>query len=193
MAALAADVQKLKESFKNIPEPAANPVFVLVCGLPGAGKSYFSRQLAEKLPGIIVESDAMRKILWHSPTHSARESHCLFSALYLLIEELLRGGITVVHDATNLVEQHRERLYRICERIGVKIIVVWVEAPRAVILERLRGRAMGVDPMDSSEADWSVYEKMKARMEKIRRNYFAVDTSRDIAPVINKIVREVKR
>lgn len=192
MGALAADVRKLRESLQEIPEPVAKPVFVLVCGLPGAGKSYFSRQLAEKLPGIIVESDAMRKMLWQSPTHSAQESHRLFNACHLLIEELLRGGITVVHDATNLVEQHRERLYRICERLGVKIIVVWIEAPRGVILERLRGRAMGIDPMDSSEADWSVYERMKARMEKIRRNYFAVDTSRDIAPVINKIVRETK-
>jgi len=193
MVALAADIRRLKESLKDIPEPAANPVFVLVCGLPGAGKSYFSRHLAEKIQGVIVESDAMRTMLWQSPTHSARESNYLFSAIYLLIEELLRDGITVIHDATNLVEQHRERLYRICERIGVKIIVVWVEAPRAVILERLRGRAMGVDPMDSSEADWSVYEKMKTRVERIRRNYYAVDTSRSIEPVINKIVREAKR
>ena len=193
MGDTAADVRKLKESLPDLPEPVANPVFVLVCGLPGAGKSYFSRQLADQLPGLIIESDAMRKKLWQSPTHSAQESHRLFSALYLLIEDLLRGGITVVYDATNLLEQHRERLYRICGRIGVKIIIVWVEAPKEVILKRLRGRAMGVDPMDSSEADWSVYERMKTRVERIRRNYFAVDTSRDIRPVILKIVRESKR
>jgi predicted kinase len=193
MGDLATDARKLKDSLKDIPEPVANPVFVLVCGLPGAGKSYFSRKLVEKLPGIIVESDAMRRRLWQTPTHSAQESHHLFGALYLLIEELLRGGITIVHDATNLLEQHRNRLYKICERIGVKIIVVWVEAPRAIILERLQGRAMGVDPMDSSEADWSVYERMKTRVERIRRNYFAVDTSCSIEPVINKIVREAKR
>ena len=104
MGDTAADVRKLKESLLDLPEPVANPVFVLVCGLPGAGKSYFSRQLADQLPGLIIESDAMRKKLWQSPTHSAQESHRLFSALYLLIEDLLRGGITVVHDATNLLE-----------------------------------------------------------------------------------------
>ncbi|UCC60193.1 MAG: ATP-binding protein [Dehalococcoidia bacterium] len=193
MGETAADVRILKESLKDIPEPVANPVFILVCGLPGAGKSYFSRKLVEKLPGTIVESDAMRRSLWQSPTHSAQESHRLFSALYVLIEDLLRGGITVVHDATNLLEQNRERLYKICERLRVKIIIVWVQAPRETILERMQGRAMGVDPMDSSEADWSVYERMKTRVERIRRSYFAVDTSHDIGPVINKIVREAKR
>jgi hypothetical protein len=34
---------------------------------------------------------------------------------------------------------------------------------------------------------------MKPTVEKIRRNHYAVDTSRDITPVLDKIVREVRR
>jgi len=34
---------------------------------------------------------------------------------------------------------------------------------------------------------------MKPAVEKICRNYYAVDTSRDIAPVLDKIVRQVIR
>ena len=190
---IAADVQKLKLGLNGLPEPVATPTLILVSGLPGTGKSYFSRRLAEQLPSAIVESDALRKRLFASPTYSAQESHRLFNACHRLIEELLSKGIPVILDATNLVERHREPLYRIARRLGVKLIIVKVEAPRELVRQRLQGRAEGVDPVDKSDACWSIYQKMRTRVEKIRRNYFAVDTSRDITPVIDKIVREAKR
>ncbi len=190
---IGADVLALKKGLGELPEPVARPVFVIVSGLPGTGKSYFSRKLAERLPSVIVESDAMRKILFLSPTYSVRESQRLFSALHSLVEELLGGGITVILDATNLVEQHRERLYRIARRLSVKLMVVQVEAPRELVYQRLQNRLRAVDYADNSDADWDVYRKMKASAQRIRCNYFAVDTSRDIEPFMEKIVREAKR
>ena len=193
---VATDVQKLKQGLEELPEPVANPMFVVVSGLPGTGKSYFSRKLQERLPSVIVESDALRKRLIPSPTYSAQESQRLFNACHRLIEELLSSGISVILDATNLVEQYRERLYHISQRLRVKLIIVQVEAPRELVLQRLQGRSSGADSADSednSEAGWSVYQRMRTRAERIRRNYFAVDTSRDITSVIDKVVREAKR
>jgi len=187
------DVQKLKQGLKELPEPVANPMFVVVSGLPGTGKSYFSRKLQERLPSVIVESDALRKRLIPSPTYSAQESQRLFNACHRLIEELLSSGISVILDATNLVEQYRERLYHISQRLRVKLIIVQVEAPRELVRQRLQGRSRGVAPEGRSDAGWSVYQRMRTRVERIRRNYFAVDTSRDITPVIDKVVREAKR
>ena len=188
-----ADVQKLKQGLGELPEPVANPVFVIVSGLPGTGKSHFSRKLAEQLPSVILESDTLRKRLYPSPTYSAQESHRLFNACHRLIEELLDSGITAILDATNLVEQHRERLYLISQRLKVKQIIVRVEAPRDVVLQRLQGRSRGIDRGDNSDADSGVYQRMRARAERIRRNHFVVDTSRDITPVVDKIVRAARR
>jgi hypothetical protein len=161
--------------------------------LPGTGKSYFSRKLAERLPSVIVESDALRKRLFPTPTYSAEESHRLFCACHRLIEEFLGGGIPVILDATNLVEHHREPLYRIAQRLQARLILVQVEAPRELVRQRLQGRAEGVNHEDKSDAGWSIYQRMRTRVERISRNYFAVDTSRDITPVIDKVVREAKR
>ena len=188
-----ADVQKLKQGLGELPEPVANPVFVIISGLPGTGKSHFSRKLAKRMPSVILESDALRKRIYPSPTYSAQESHCLFDACHRLIEELLDSGITVILDATNLVEQHRERLYHISQRLKAKLIIVRVEAPREIALQRLQGRSRGIDPGDNSDADSGVYQKMRARAERIRRNHFVVDTSRDITPVVDKIVRAARR
>lgn len=187
------DLDKLTESLQSLPEPVANPAFVVVSGLPGTGKSFFCRKLAERLPFCILESDAMRKILFPSPSYSTEESARLFTACHSLIELLLKSGISVIFDATNLSERHREHLYRISDKTGAKLVLVRVEAPPAVAYERLQARNKMTDREDKSDADWQVYKRMKSRVDKIRRNHFAVDTSRDITPVIDKIVRSLNR
>jgi predicted kinase len=186
------DVEILERSFSVSPEAVIKPAFIIVSGLPGTGKSFFCRKLAEKLSFLIIESDAMRKVLFPTPSYSAEESGRLFVALHSLIERLLRKGIPVIFDATNLVEQHREHLYRIGDRIRAKLIVVRVEAPSELVYQRLQKRKNGGDMESTSDADWKVYERMKPIAGRIQRNHFVVDTSRDITPVIDKIIRIVK-
>ena len=190
---LAEDVQLLRESLGGLPEPMVKPSFIMVSGLPGTGKSYFCRRLAERVPLAILESDSLRKSLFPSPSYTAEESSRLFQACYRLIEELLKKGIPLALDATNLEEHHRERFYHIAEQIGVKLIIVRIEAPPEVIYQRLELRARRANLEDSSEADWGVYRRMKSRVQPIRRNYFTVDTSKDITSVIEKIVRQMNQ
>jgi hypothetical protein len=190
------DVERLRQSLgdkANLPEPCSTPALIAVSGLPGSGKSHFCRQLAGHLAFPVLESDVMRRTLNPTPTHSHAESERLFRACYMLIEDLLRKGIPIIFDATNLVEHHREQLYRIADNAKAKLILVRVEAPPEVVQQRLRGRRDGIDQVDNSDADWDVYQRMSKTAQRIRRNHFAVDTSRDIMPVINKIVREVNR
>src|SRR4030042_660195 len=102
------DLRRLKDSLGPLPEPVVRPSLVVVSGLPGTGKSYFCRRLAEKTPLVILESDNLRKVLFHSPCHSSDERAYLFKAIHNLGTEFLGKGITLVLDATNLEEYHRE-------------------------------------------------------------------------------------
>ena len=187
------DLEKLKESLDSLPEAVVNPGFVVVSGLPGTGKTFFCRKLVEKQPFCILESDALRKVLFPSPDYSADESARLFTACHSLIEWLLQNGLPVIFDATNLSERHREHLYRISDRAGARLVLVRVEAPPEIAYQRLQARKNGAIPEDKSDADWDIYRHMKPRAEKIRRNHFVVDTSRDIIPVIDKIIRAINR
>ncbi len=188
---LISDVQRLVDSLGQLPEPVVKPTFVVVSGLPGTGKSYFSSKLAEMLPFAVLESDALRKTLYPSPNYSADESARLFQVIHILIEKLLKKGIPVILDATNLSERFRERLYNIADRLGVRLILVSTEAPPEVVHERLTGQGAAVS-RSKSDAGWEVYQKMKPTVEKISRRHYVVDTSRDITPVLNKIAREVR-
>lgn len=188
---LVSDVQRLTESLGQLAEAVAEPVFITVSGLPGTGKSYFCNRLSERVPLTILESDALRKSLFSSPTYSREESSRLFRAVHALIKRLLKKGVSLVLDATNLSERYREYLYSIADRLGVRLILVRVEAPSEVVRERLKARQG--DSTAKSDADWAVYQKMKPSVERIRRRHYAVDTSQDITPVLDKIVREVRR
>lgn len=185
------DVRLMIESLGEMPEPVVKPAFIVVSGLPGTGKSYFCNKLAERLPLMILESDVLRKVLFSPPSYSLAESSRLFRALHRLIEKLLERGIPLILDATNLSERYRERLYSIADRLDARLILVRVEAPPEIVQKRLEDRqGKGVS---TSDADWEVYQRMKPSVQKILRNHYAVDTSRDITPVLGKIEREVRR
>ena len=188
-AELVSDVQRLTVSLGELPELVAEPVFIAVSGLPGTGKSYFCSKLAERLPVVILQSDALRKVLFPSPNYSPQEQSRLFGAVRLLIESLLKKGNSLILDATNLSERHREYSYSIAERLGVKLVLVRVEAPPWVVYERLKARRENLE--SKSDADWVIYQRMKPSVQKISRHHYAVDTARDITPVLDKIVREV--
>jgi predicted kinase len=186
-----ADVRQLMETLVELPEPVAAPFLIVVSGLPGTGKTYFCRQLARKLPAVILESDYLRRLLFPTPAYRAAESVRLFRACHLLIERLLKWGVPVIFDATNLAEHYRERFYRITGRLGARLVLVRVEAPPELVYQRLRARQGNGET--NSDADWAVYRRMKPQIQRIHRRHYAVDTSRDITPVISKIVREINR
>lgn len=188
-----ADAAKLKTALKDIPLPVARPVLVVISGLPGTGKSYFSKKLAGRWPFLIVESDALRRVLFRLPSFSAEESLRLFAAIHLLVKDYLAQRISIIMDATNLLERHREILYSIAERQGAKLIVVRVKAPEELVRQRLEAREQGLDRESHSGADWTVYEKMKPTAERIKGWHFVADSSGDVAPIVEKVLKELNR
>lgn len=185
--------RRLATSLHPLPEPEAQPTVIVVSGLPGTGKSYFCLRLSERLPFIILESDALRKKLFPNPTYTAEESAYLFRTIHYLIEDLVKKGMPIIFDATNLEEKHRERIYNIAERLNARLIIVRTEAPPELVQQRLEQRMVSKNNKDNSDADWSVYQKMRTTVDKINRRHFTVDTSKDITQVIDKIIREVNR
>ncbi len=184
------DADKLYASLGELPQAGKNPVLMLISGLPGTGKTYFSRQLSERLPFVTLESDALRRVLIAHPNHSRPESARLFSSIHLICERLLKEGYPVIVDATNLTEKHRQHFYDIADRTGAKLVIVQVVAPESVVKDRLNKRKK--EPDGKSDADWKVYLRMKKSVDKIRRKHYSLDTSVDYENIMEEIVEEIK-
>ncbi len=184
------DADKLYASLGELPEAVKNPALVLVSGLPGTGKTYFSKELSKRLPFVTLESDALRRVLNTNPTHSKPESARLFAANHTLCERLIREGHSVIVDATNLTEKHRQYFYDIADRLGIKLIIVYVEAPPSLVKDRLDNRRKESD--SKSDADWKVYLRMRKAVDKIKRKHYSVDTSVDYTNILDEIVEEIQ-
>jgi len=183
-------VGKIEDGLANTDETTARPVLIMLSGLPGTGKSYLAQRLVEILPFVIIESDRVRKILFPQCQYTSEESYWVHRTCHALMTKLLRKGVRVIYDATNLYERHRELVYRLADREGAKLIIVKAVATEEVASERLHRRhEEGGDHHDVSDADWKVYKRMARRAESIGRNCLVVDTSNDLEPAITKILR----
>lgn len=187
----AADLRRLLQTLEPLPGPTAHPALIVMVGLPGTGKSHLSRDLAARTPAAIVESDAVRKTLFPHPTYRGQEHYLVFQRAYALVEEVIGRGISVIFDATNLIERHRKELYRIADRHGARLIIVLVQAPAEVVRRRLEARSQ--TPDSNSDAGWTVYEKMLPTVQPIRREHYVIDTSQDIGPIVEHITRVLRQ
>jgi predicted kinase len=174
------------------PRPSGCRVFVVLMGLPGAGKSHFGRVLARELGGVLVASDALRRRLFVAPSYGLAETRALFALAHAVARALLSEGHTVIFDATNLTERDRLPLYAIAREAQAGLVLVHVTAAEAVIHARLAGRLAQPARDDASEADLRVYEMMRERLEEPAGPFLSVDTGADIASAARGVVEAVR-
>jgi len=168
----------------------SSPFLILLSGLPGTGKSTLVRRLSRRLGAVVVESDAVRLSLTPEPTFSVEESARVFDLCHARIADLLGKGVPAILGATSLKEEHRLVPIRIAEAAGATVLIIEVDAPRAVVRERLQRRA---EEGDLSLAGWPVYLRMRRGRDRIEGPHFTVDGSSDTGRAVAEIVDAVKR
>ncbi|MCJ7666747.1 MAG: ATP-binding protein [Anaerolineae bacterium] len=188
---LAQFIAKVERVLTGSQETTAKPVLLLLSGLPGTGKSFLARRLAEALPFVIIESDVVRKILFPQPLYTAQESRWVHRTCHALMAKLLKRGVRVIYDATNLIEYHREIVYRIAQKAGARLVVVKTVASEEVVRERLRARQE--EARELSDADWRVYRRMASRQEQVSHPHLVIDTSEDLEEAVAKVLRFIRR
>lgn len=164
------------------------PALVLLSGLPGSGKTTFARAFAQRVPCVVVESDAIRRSLTRNPTYSRQESARVFDRVESQAAKALKRGQVALVDATNLSAADRVRFVELAESEAMPFIPVRIVAPEAVILDRLAKPRTG-----HSQADGAIYERMKDRPELFDHPAVVVDSRFDPEPAISLIVRLMRR
>ena len=165
-----------------------NPRLLMLAGLPGSGKSTFAREIVSREPFLVLESDRLRKTLVASPQYTANEHSRVFGACHRLIDEFLGQGYPVMLDATNLGQRNRRPVMAIARKHNAPLAIVVVTAPPELARRRLAEREAGMDPCTWSDAGVAVYSRMEPAWQPVRSRHFEVDTSRDVEPVLEKVL-----
>ena len=168
------------------------PILVALCGLPGTGKTYFAREITNRLAFYVLESDRIRKTLVSKPKYTRGEHSRVFNACHLLIEEYLGQEKRVLFDATNLTENFRQPLRQITQRQNARLVLVKLTAPRDLVRQRLQERGLeresGSHPGNYSDADWLIYCRLAPYDEPVEGEHLSVDTSMDITKPVQDLI-----
>ena len=193
-AVLRANVDGLADLIaKEAAGHAERACLVVLVGLPASGKSHLARLLAERVRGVVVASDALRRRLFIAPSYEETESRAVFALVHEVARRLLARGCVVIVDATNLRERDRAPLYALARDASAPLVIVLVVASDGAIRERLAIRAARQSSADASDADLAVYEMMRGRYEEPSRAYLTVDTSGDLAAAIDRVEEAIRR
>jgi len=161
-------------------------MLVLVCGLPGTGKSTAAERIVEVLPGRLLRSDVVRKELFPDPTYSSEESAAVYDELLDRARDLLDSGEHVVLDATFRRRELRKRAAAVAETAGVEFRPVRVVCEESTVRERIRRREAEED--DESDADFAVYTQLRDEFEPIEGDdHLVVDNSGSLAATLDAI------
>ena len=190
-----ADLECLRSAYaEELPDTAgASPSLVILCGLPGTGKSHFARELARRAPFVWLNSDRTRKLLVDTPIYSRREHRRVFSAMHVLTRGYLRNGYAVVFDATNLNENVRRPLYSSADAVGVEPLIIRFTAPADLVRQRLTDRAAGVGDASQSDATWDVYSRMAVADQPVPRPHLLVAGPEDTESVMRETLRMTRQ
>lgn len=146
---------------------------ILICGLPGSGKSFFASRLAAKLNADYISSDRVRKELLATGRYSFEDKLRIYRRMAERAGALVRQGKDVVMDATFHHHSMRELFTRAAlqNRCPVRFIVI--VASDALVKERLSR------PRTDSEADLGVYQTIKAQFEKLTQPHLRLQSEAD--------------
>lgn len=146
-------------------------MIIVVTGLPGVGKTTFSKELGALLNAQVLSSDKIRKELFSKPTYSKSEKNLIYNVILLIAKYLHQTGKTCILDATFNRENFRKNLK---EKLGTKknqLFLIECKCSESIVLKRLRNRRN-----DYSDADFNIYKKMKRQYEPIKTSHITIDT-----------------
>ncbi|PKL16057.1 MAG: hypothetical protein CVV49_18255 [Spirochaetae bacterium HGW-Spirochaetae-5] len=120
---------------------------ILVCGLPGAGKSHFSRREFMDKGRKRINRKEIRRLLyemtnfgerWSEQDFSSVDEHLVKHTERKIIEHLLGSGEKILVDNTSVTTDSRKLYARIAERMNKSAGVIFLDTAVSVCMERNR-------------------------------------------------------
>lgn len=103
------------------------PLFILIIGLPGAGKSYFARHFSDTFGAPLVSVDVFRFELFDKPTFNQNEYGLIKRLLERQLQELIKTKNTILVDGVCNTRQERQDLEQLAAQHGYGTLIVWVQ------------------------------------------------------------------
>ena len=175
------EAKKILEEHRSYIQLALNvarnkkPLLILTFGVSGSGKTFFSRDIAQRVQAVHLRSDIERKRLAGlKPLERSEEKEVLYSEkisqqtyqrLLDLASLCLNEGLTVIVDATFLKQCNRKLFIDLAALRRAPCRILHFYASIELLLERVQRRAL--EGNDASDADTAVLASQLEQIEQL--------------------------
>lgn len=113
---------------------------IIPYGFPGAGKTYFSRQLADLIGAAHIHSDRIRDELFENPRYDKQEEEVITHLATYMAQEFLSAGVSVVYDVDASKAAKRREMRDLARRAKAQPVLIWLQIDTDSAFARLRQR-----------------------------------------------------
>lgn len=149
---------------------------VVVCGLPGVGKTTISREVVDRLDARLVRTDVVRKEILTEPRYTDAETRLVYEEAFDRARESLQAGTDVVLDGTFRDREYRIRALETAEEVDADFRLVRVVCDEDVVRRRIKQR---VD--DESDADFEIHQMLRETFDRVALQHDRIDNSGTLA------------
>lgn len=140
----------------------------MVMGLPGSGKSFFARRLADKSDMTYLNSDQVRIELGLRGRYSREDRQKVYAAMAAKTGDLLKEEKPVLVDATFQRKTNRLEFQELAKKRSCSVACIWVWAEEGLVEKRLATKRK------ESDADFLVYQKLKSDFDPMEGDYLNI-------------------
>ena len=134
------------------------PLLIIVMGLPGSGKSFFGRQLAEEYALPRISEDVIRYELFEKPQFNNDEADIIERIFNYALSQVVVTGETVICEGS---------LAAIAKANGYKTLTVWLQTDLETSMKRAATRdRRNPDNKLAFEIDTVTFNKIKTELQR---------------------------
>lgn len=132
---------------------------IIICGLPGTGKTTSAKKLSENLSGyVLVDQNEVRR--QHGMKRMPKTQDAVLRDIDRRLAENLRKGKGVIFESGNRYSWRRHQMYGVASCCGKRVITLEIVCSEALAKKRIRSR-FGGDGLISDPTDTAVYDRIK--------------------------------
>lgn len=147
------------------------PFLLMLYGYPGAGKTYFARQLGETIQSAHLQADRIRTELFGEPRYDQQENVAVEQLMNYMTEEFLNAGLSVIYDANALQYKQRQALRALANKAHAQSLLLWFQLDQDTAFSRAMNRdRRRADDKFAGEMNRTVFENLVNGMENPRQS-----------------------
>jgi predicted kinase len=144
----------------------AKPFLLMLYGFPGSGKTFFARQLSEKMQLAHIQADRIRAELFETPRYDKQENEVVMQLMNYMAGEFLSAGLSVVYDANMMRASQRRALRELARKARVQPLTVWLQIDTDTAFNRGQKRdRRRIDDRYAAQMDRATFDSIASHMQ----------------------------